>query len=204
MQTPKTKRIENHVSLMTIHSSKGLEFPFVYVVGLEENLFPSQLSLHSRSDLEEERRLFYVAITRAKSACTLSYASSRFTWGQLISSEPSRFIDEINPKFLEFETPKTRAGGRSLKSRGSNANFSNKFQNKVFPNRNLKPLRASSKTPSYSSDNEFMVGQNILHERFGKGKITKLNGFGADQKPSFFSKPRHKNSSFAFCQTHYY
>ena len=154
---------------MTIHSSKGLEFPFVYVVGLEENLTPSQLSRTADQTLKK-KEAFYVAITRAKSACTLSYASSRFTWGQLISSEPSRFIDEINPKFLEFETPKSRGGGRSLKSRGSNATFSNKFQNKVFPNRNLKPLRASSKTPAFSSDNEFMVGQNILHERFGKEK----------------------------------
>ena len=98
----------NHVSLMTIHSSKGLEFPHVYIVGLEENLFPSQLSLHTRSELEEERRLFYVAITRAKKSCTLSYASSRFTWGQVISSEPSRFIDEINPKYLDFEMSKKR------------------------------------------------------------------------------------------------
>ena len=180
------KEDRNHVSLMTIHSSKGLEFPFVYVVGLEENLFPSQLSLHSRSDLEEERRLFYVAITRAKSACTLSYASSRFTWGQLISSEPSRFIDEINPNFLEFETPKLRGGGRSLKSRGSNPTFANKFQNKVSSNRNLKPLSSSTKPTAYSSKNEFMVGQNIIHERFGKGKITKLNGFEADQKAVIF------------------
>jgi DNA helicase-2/ATP-dependent DNA helicase PcrA len=83
----------NHVSLMTIHASKGLEFPYVFLVGLEENLFPSQMSLNTRTELEEERRLFYVAVTRAMNACTLSYASSRFVWGQLIISEPSRFID---------------------------------------------------------------------------------------------------------------
>jgi DNA helicase-2/ATP-dependent DNA helicase PcrA len=79
------------VSLMTIHSSKGLEFPQVYVVGLEENLFPSQMSLNSRSDLEEERRLFYVAVTRAESKLHISYATSRFKFGTLINCEPSRF-----------------------------------------------------------------------------------------------------------------
>ena len=88
---------KNKISLMTIHSSKGLEFKHVYLVGLEENLFPSQLSINSRTELEEERRLFYVAVTRAEKNCTISYAASRFQWGNLISSEPSRFISEIDP-----------------------------------------------------------------------------------------------------------
>src|ERR1700740_51336 len=91
------------VSLMTIHSSKGLEFPQVYVVGLEENLFPSQMSLNSRSDLEEERRLFYVATTRAENKLTLSYAPSRFKCGSLINCEPSRFLDEIDAQYLELD-----------------------------------------------------------------------------------------------------
>src|ERR1700712_4723298 len=91
------------VSLMTIHSSKGLEFPQVHIVGLEENLFPSQMSLNSRSDLEEERRLFYVAITRAEYKLTISYATSRFKFGTLISCEPSRFLDEIDAKYLELD-----------------------------------------------------------------------------------------------------
>src|SRR6195952_212585 len=91
------------VSLMTIHSSKGLEFSQVHVVGLEENLFPSQMALNSRSDLEEERRLFYVGITRAETKLTLSYAPSRFKFGTLISCEPSRFLDEIDPQYLELD-----------------------------------------------------------------------------------------------------
>src|SRR5690606_24350545 len=91
------------VSLMTIHSSKGLEFPHVFIVGLEENLFPSQLSLNSRSDLEEERRLFYVAVTRAEKKLTLSYATSRYRWGTLNNCEPSRFLDELNPAYLELD-----------------------------------------------------------------------------------------------------
>ncbi|MDX1349607.1 MAG: 3'-5' exonuclease [Putridiphycobacter sp.] len=84
---------KDKISLMTIHASKGLEFPYVFVVGLEENLFPSQMALNSRTELEEERRLFYVAITRAERDCTLSFATSRYRWGNLITSESSRFIE---------------------------------------------------------------------------------------------------------------
>src|SRR5207237_7758824 len=91
------------VSLMTIHAAKGLEFPYVYVVGLEENLFPSQLSLNNRSDLEEERRLFYVAVTRAEKKATLSYALTRYRYGNVLYCEPSRFIDEIDSKFLDYQ-----------------------------------------------------------------------------------------------------
>ena len=83
---------KNKITLMTIHSSKGLEFPHVYLVGVEENLFPSQMSLNTRSELEEERRLFYVAVTRSEKTCTISYSASRFVFGILTSSEPSRFI----------------------------------------------------------------------------------------------------------------
>ncbi len=177
----------NHVSLMTIHSSKGLEFPHVYVVGLEENLFPSQLSLHTRSELEEERRLFYVAITRAKNSCTLSYASSRFTWGQVISSEPSRFIDEINPKYLDFEMAR-KVGGRSINSGFRKTPFTPKTPNIL--GKNLKPIRSSSYSSQNQGNQNYMVGQNVSHERFGKGKITKLNGQGADQKAIIFF-PNH-------------
>ena len=89
----------NKVTMMTIHAAKGLEFPYVYIVGLEENLFPSQLAVHSREELEEERRLFYVALTRAKKKIQLSYATSRWRWGQLTDCEPSRFLQEIDEEF---------------------------------------------------------------------------------------------------------
>ena len=95
----------NHVALMTIHSSKGLEFNYVFVVGLEEDLFPSAMSMNTRSELEEERRLFYVALTRAKKQAYLTYALSRYRWGKLIDSEPSRFIEEIDDEFLDNITP---------------------------------------------------------------------------------------------------
>ncbi len=94
------------VSLMTVHLAKGLEFPVVSIVGMEEDLFPSMLSMNSRSELEEERRLFYVALTRAKEKAFLTYAQSRYRWGKLIDAEPSRFIEEIEEKYLDLLTPK--------------------------------------------------------------------------------------------------
>ena len=93
------------VSMMTIHLAKGLEFPYVYIVGLEENLFPSMMSSGSRSELEEERRLFYVALTRAEKRAHLTYAHTRYRWGKLIDCEPSRFIDEIDEKYLDIKLP---------------------------------------------------------------------------------------------------
>lgn len=93
------------VSMMTIHLAKGLEFPYVYIVGLEENLFPSMMSSGSRSDLEEERRLFYVALTRAEKRAHITYAHTRYRWGKLIDCEPSRFIDEIDDKFVDIQVP---------------------------------------------------------------------------------------------------
>lgn len=108
---------KDKITLMTIHASKGLEFPYVFIVGLEENLFPSQLALNSRSELEEERRLFYVALTRAEKQATLSYATSRFRWGNIVTSEPSRFIEEIDARELEMQSSNSFAGsgmGRSM------------------------------------------------------------------------------------------
>ena len=95
----------NKVSLMTIHLAKGLEFPIVFIVGMEENLFPSMMTVNSRADLEEERRLFYVALTRAENQAYLSYAQMRYRWGKLIDCEPSRFIEEIDEKYLDINIP---------------------------------------------------------------------------------------------------
>ena len=183
---------KNRVTLMTIHSSKGLEFPNVYLVGLEENLFPSQMSLNSRTDLEEERRLFYVAVTRAKTNCTLSYANSRFQWGNLITSEPSRFIEEIDPKFLSYEAP-ARGGGKSLSSRTSSFEQPHKGGlNQSFTSTSLKPISKVSSKPNIKESEtlNLKVGYNVEHNRFGKGKITKLEGTDADRKATIFF-PRH-------------
>jgi DNA helicase-2/ATP-dependent DNA helicase PcrA len=182
----------NHVSMMTIHASKGLEFPHVFLVGLEENLFPSQMALNTRSELEEERRLFYVAVTRAMKSCTLSYASSRFTWGQPISCEPSRFIDEIEQEYLHFETPQ-RGSGRSLMGGSYEKPFTGGL-NKTLntPPNNLRSLKdVQSKTSNSGADSQdIKVGYNVEHDRFGKGKVTKIEGLGADKKATIFF-PHH-------------
>lgn len=179
----------NHVTMMTIHSSKGLEFEHVFLVGLEENLFPSQMALHSRTELEEERRLFYVAVTRAKESCTLSFATSRFIWGNLITAEPSRFIDEIDKKFLNFEASE-RPGGRSLNSRmtGFDKPFTGGLNKTVTAPAGMKAV-SEIKQPSGkegSTDLELKVGYNVKHELFGNGKITTIEGQGMDKKATIF------------------
>jgi DNA helicase-2/ATP-dependent DNA helicase PcrA len=188
---------DNFVTMMTIHSSKGLEFNHVYLVGLEENLFPSQMALHSRTELEEERRLFYVAVTRARDTCTLSYATSRFIWGNLVTSEPSRFIDEIARDFLHFEVP-DRPGGRSLNSRASgfdrpmsgglNRSLSSSSISTSSSTPNLKPMSQASSAPKKTgaSSLDLKVGFNVQHAQFGTGKITAIEGTGNDKKATIF------------------
>jgi DNA helicase-2/ATP-dependent DNA helicase PcrA len=184
----------NHISLMTIHSSKGLEFPYIYIVGLEENLFPSQMALNSRSELEEERRLFYVALTRGMRSCMLSYATSRFTWGQSIMCEPSRFIDEIDPQYLQFESVSRASNSRSLMgSGGFDRGFTGGLNKPLGNKPPLRSLKEVSERPSASPTKNtlaIIVGNNVLHDRFGKGKVLKLEGQGADQKATIFF-PQH-------------
>ena len=96
---------DDRVALMTIHLAKGLEFPHVFIVGMEEDLFPSAMSMNTRSELEEERRLFYVALTRAEKQAYLTYTQNRYRWGKLVDAEPSRFIEEIDEKYVENLTP---------------------------------------------------------------------------------------------------
>jgi DNA helicase-2/ATP-dependent DNA helicase PcrA len=196
---------KNKVTLMTIHSSKGLEFKHVYLVGLEENLFPSQMVLHSRSELEEERRLFYVAITRAEQTCTISYAVSRFVFGNLQSSEPSRFISEISKEFITYENPYgERAGGRSLNARpGMNEKAYigglNRMPTQPTNLRSLSDL--GSAKGKGSSALELKVGYNVMHERFGKGKVMKIDGTGDDKKATiFFPKEGSKTLLMKFAK----
>ena len=189
------------VSLMTVHSAKGLEFKNVYIVGLEENLFPSQMSLTSRTDLEEERRLFYVAITRAEKKLVITYATSRYRWGTLTSCEPSRFINEINPSYLELEAIK------AAKPSFSNGSFDTERKS-WSQQRDLAPKSAttSSSSPSIrpktttilpkahvptagftpNAANEFQNGMEVEHEKFGFGKIVNLEGTLPDIKATVF------------------
>jgi DNA helicase-2/ATP-dependent DNA helicase PcrA len=178
----------NHVTMMTIHSSKGLEFEHVFLVGLEENLFPSQMALHSRTELEEERRLFYVAVTRAKESCTLSFATSRFIWGNLVTAEPSRFIDEIDKQYLNFEVSERR-GGRSLNSRPTafDKPFVGGLNKSVAAPAGMKSINSVSPTSKGDSLNlDLKVGYNVKHELFGNGKVTTIEGQGSDKKATIF------------------
>jgi len=183
---------KDKVTLMTIHSAKGLEFPYVYVVGLEENLFPSQMALTSRADLEEERRLFYVAVTRAEKNLILSFASSRYKWGSLQFSEPSRFISEIEDDFLDFKfsqnTPSYSNGvddfdfeKKSFPS--AYANKPNKLsatnpqpiqQKPTVVPKNLKKITASTLGNSSAENLNLKTGMMVNHERFGNGIINEL------------------------------
>lgn len=175
------------VSLMTIHSSKGLEFPHVFIGGLEENLFPSQMALTSRADLEEERRLFYVAITRAEKALTLCYASSRFRYGSLMPCEPSRFIDEIDNQYLDmnlaglkkenplnalFERRENRHGTEKTPITTLLGNAKSRNTNLPEPDPNFEPGDISG----------LKAGDNVAHQRFGNGTVTEVEGDADNRK----------------------
>ncbi|WP_091374250.1 ATP-dependent helicase [Mucilaginibacter mallensis] len=183
------------VSLMTIHSSKGLEFSQVHVVGLEENLFPSQMSLNSRSDLEEERRLFYVATTRAENKLTISYATSRFKFGTLINCEPSRFLDEIDAKYLELDfSAKPASGGSSFfdDEREAWSRKTDTFSKPKPAVVKTTSILAKAHVPSPgfapSDTSNLQVGMEVEHERFGFGKVISLEGNKPDVKATIFFK----------------
>ena len=183
------------VSLMTIHSSKGLEFPQVYVVGLEENLFPSQMSLNSRSDLEEERRLFYVATTRAESKLTISYATSRFKFGTLISCEPSRFLDEIDARYLELDFTAKSAPSANAFFDDERTAWSTRSDTFSKPKPSVVKTtsvlaKAHIPTPGFapSDTSNLQVGMEVEHERFGFGKVLSLEGSKPDIKATIFFK----------------
>ncbi len=180
------KEDNDKVVMMTIHAAKGLEFPYVYIVGMEENLFPSQMSLTTRNDLEEERRLFYVALTRAEKQATLSYATSRYRWGSLISCEPSRFLEEIDEQFIDEESPAPRALTRTASDR--KAGFEMKF-NKPLQEKQLSQMKkvSSAAAPGGGSDSkEIVVGVNVRHAKFGKGKILNIEGAYPNRKATAF------------------
>lgn len=197
------KSDDDRVSLMTIHLAKGLEFPYVFCVGMEEDLFPSAMSMNSRNELEEERRLFYVALTRAEKQAYLTYAQSRYRWGKLIDCEPSRFIEEVDDRYLEYLTsPDSNyryTGGlnpdifgevdkskfRLKKPVSGTPPIHHESENKNRYSHDIRKLRKVSNTTSSSdlnNDLNLSEGQFIMHERFGRGKVLKIEGAGADKK----------------------
>lgn len=195
----------DRVKLMTIHAAKGLEFPVVYIVGLEENLFPSQLSLNSRQELEEERRLFYVAITRAETKLTLAFATSRFRFGSITYSEPSRFITEIDEKYLALNPrmlniantatvrPQT-GGGYNFKAVNkpaspqskptSTPSFTSSIKSQV-----LKPV-SYTPDPNFTPDDtsNLEAGMKVIHQRFGPGDVLRVEGAGDNRKATILFK----------------
>ncbi len=186
----KDDKNEDKVNLMTVHSAKGLEFPYVFIVGLEENLFPSIQSLNSRSDLEEERRLFYVALTRAQQKCTLSYAESRYRWGNLTMCEPSRFISEIPEEHIDFpKKTSLKKESFSIEENFSAAlpGIASRSKKIIIPEnfQKISTVNNSGNTPpSYVED--IQVGMEVNHERFGNGKVLNMEGVGPNKKATVF------------------
>ena len=182
------------VYLMTIHLSKGLEFPVVFIVGLEEDLFPSAMSLSTRSELEEERRLFYVALTRAEQKAVLTYTLSRYRWGKLVDAEPSRFIEEIDEQYLDHIIPKDDYVFKPMIDRGIFEGFepNEKFQTtkiNTSPSQNqMGKLRKIISSETYQNNTdpiqirELKVGMTVEHDRFGYGKVVSIEGNGSDKK----------------------
>ena len=191
----------NKVTLMTVHMAKGLEFPYIYIVGMEEDLFPSGMSVNTRAELEEERRLFYVALTRAKKKATVSFAESRYRWGKLNYSEPSRFISEIEDRYLEFNyQPGDLSGnpfldadmfdqpafGQSKKKKLEHKKYQNNKKPAIKKNpnplpKNLKKISdlGAGSTTDYP---DIKIGDWVEHSRFGKGQIVNMEGRGSNKK----------------------
>jgi DNA helicase-2/ATP-dependent DNA helicase PcrA len=220
---------KDKVSLMTIHASKGLEYKYVYVVGLEENLFPSQLALNSRSELEEERRLFYVAITRAEKQATLSFATMRYRYGNVLYCEPSRFIDEIDSKFLDYPEEQNANSfsdntfdkfrgdyddnnnkGIGFQSKNKNLNTTSGASNtsvnfnppaKKLISLNSKFMNSSSTPIDLSVNRSLQEGDLVSHEKFGKGEVVLLEGNWPETKATIqFEKEGKKNLLLKFAR----
>ena len=173
------------VKLMTIHAAKGLEFHCVFVVGLEENLFPSSMSLYDRADLEEERRLFYVAITRAKERLWVTYANSRYRFGNLVQNDASRFIEEIPNAHLD----KTFTGVSNRPPAGGFNGLLNQSFDKMPSLKKLADKLATTAPAPHTPTANFIaddaagmqVGMQVEHQKFGFGMILSLEG-GANNK----------------------
>ena len=173
----------NKVTLMTMHSAKGLEFSHVYITGMEDTLFPSPMSAGNPRELEEERRLFYVALTRAEKQATLTYALNRYKWGNLEHSKPSRFIKELDQKLVDYPQTAVKSTQQGFRNRPEPHTF--REEPKPYSSANLRPglkrVAQSSRSSEYSSVNQtstgdFTEGDTVIHERFGKGIIISIEG----------------------------
>ena len=178
-QDTENEEDRNKVTLMTMHSAKGLEFKHVYIVGMEDTLFPSPMSSGSARELEEERRLFYVAVTRAEKQATLSYALNRYKWGNLERCSPSRFLKEIDQKFLYY--PQT--GGKPFQNNNKPSVKPSSIRKEpasYAKHDKLKKIPASQSSTAVTftgtDSSLFAEGDTVEHERFGKGVIRSIEG----------------------------
>ena len=177
----------NKITIMTMHSAKGLEFKNVYLAGIEEGVFPSKMSMNSDKELEEERRLFYVALTRAEEKAILSYANNRYKWGVSNKSHPSRFIYDIDPEYMIF--PEYESGNDG-ESEPEDLKMNKTFSTGMNPetNRNLKKVekRPKGTQPQSEYKGDLQVGMKVEHDRFGKGKILNIEGGPPNTKATIF------------------
>jgi DNA helicase-2/ATP-dependent DNA helicase PcrA len=179
----------NKVSLMTIHSAKGLEFSYVFIAGLEEDLFPSQFSSGTAKEIEEERRLFYVAITRAMKRVLITFAKTRYRWGNLIDCRPSRFLREIDPKYLRTNTTSRQSQIREEEEEDDSPVLIRPPLRRTIPVRNpaLPPL-SKDETVEPDDPDKIQSGMNVKHARFGQGKVLQIEGDGNSRKATVFFK----------------
>jgi DNA helicase-2/ATP-dependent DNA helicase PcrA len=184
---------KDFVSLMTVHSAKGLEYKNVFIVGVEENLFPSLKTLQNNQSLEEERRLFYVAVTRAEKRLYISYSKSRMKWGNIEQCRPSRFIDEIDKEYInlpdDYDFKMKTTGGinqnrrEGIKAANSKSTYIKKDTNRGL---NMTSLSKDSKSNDRKTDikqiGDLKIGNKVSHQRFGIGEIISFSGEGINSK----------------------
>ena len=191
---------DDRVALMTIHLAKGLEFPYVFIVGMEEDLFPSAMSMNTRAELEEERRLFYVALTRAEKQAVLTYTINRYRWGKLIDAEPSRFIEEIDEQYLDNQVVDFRRNFspyldtslfgevdhsklRTVKQKaGTPPSIGRPTEKQLQKLRKIKPASVQPVAESATLYADLSVGAKVNHERFGTGVVQSIEGIGVNKK----------------------
>lgn len=194
--------VAEKVTLMTVHSAKGLEFNHVFIVGMEEDLFPSSMAKSEFRGLEEERRLFYVALTRAKKTCTITYARSRFKNGQTISAKESRFLKEIDSEYITIDAGVNIHGTQSeqavdfwgtmrekrlqreskQENRDNNNSYASFSVKTTSPGKLVSVNNTSSSMPLSKEAKELEEGDVIEHERFGKGKVISIELNGNDRR----------------------
>ncbi|MBO7119970.1 MAG: UvrD-helicase domain-containing protein [Bacteroidaceae bacterium] len=172
----------DQVNMMTIHSAKGLEFPVVFIAGLEEGLFPSEMSAEVPRELEEERRLFYVALTRAERQVVLTYAKSRFRNGRMEFSRPSRFIREIPQQFYKASQSASSPSQPRIEQRMKPLRLQNDAGGFAPPTRPFSPTNRATTSVQSSVSDDLKVGSAVVHERFGRGVVQALEGSGIDAK----------------------